>query len=505
MGVLRNKRCAAVCRLLFSAACLLAVSSVRAQMVGQAATATGVAGITHKVKLAVPAGTPLPVVLGQHVPMRKGVLLNCKLLYAVYADNHKVIPKGSMVKGTVVALKADTSRRWHARLWGDFTPFHTPVVHFDEVVLPDGKAEQIVSDDAANGAPVLHLATPVKVTAHSLIARQIAQAKQQLRDTVRLVTAPGKMDRLTQFVYRQLPYHPERIEAGTMWTATLAKPLTMTATLPGPAPVAKPKPVMAKKHPHPIELLKRPDPAPQAVARVKKPAQPSEAVKKPAMASTPAVGQKPLKLDAYLEQTISSANEKAGNTFEAMVAKPVFNANHTIAIPQGAVLVGTITEAKPAKIFGRSGKLRFDFRELKMPGEASSQRVLGTLAGADTNGAQNLKIDVEGGVQSKPKNRVIVPLVLTFLAGRTLDTDGSQAGNAAVGSNGFGLIGRVVGIAAGSRYLAAGIGFYAAGLSVATRWIERGQNVTFVKDTRIEVTTTSRPNLLPVPSVPISK
>lgn len=505
MGLFKQKRSAALRTLAFSAACVLPVSSVLAQVVANGAGEGDAAGVTHQAKLAVPAGTPLPVVLGKHVPMRKGVLLNCKLLYSVYAENHKVIPKGSMVKGAVVALKADTRSRWHARLWGDFTPFHTPVVHFDEVVLPDGEAEQIVSDDAANGAPVLHLATPVKVTAHSLIARQIAQAKQQLKDTVRLVTAPGRMDRLTQFVYQQLPYHPERIDAGTMWTVTLAKPLMMTATLPGPAPVAKAKPVVAKKHPHPIELLKRPDPAPQTMAGAVKPAVAGSAVKKPATTSTPEIGQKPLKLDAYLEQTISSSNEKAGNTFEAMVAKPVFNANHTIAIPEGAMLVGTITEAKPAKIFGRSGKLRFDFRELKMPGEASSQRVLGTLAGADTNGAQNLKIDVEGGVQSKPKNRVIVPLVLTFLAGRGLDGDGSVAGNAAVASNGFGIIGRVVGIAVGSRGLAAGIGFYAAGLSFATRWIERGQNVTFVKNTRIEVTTTSRPNLLPVPSVPMAK
>lgn len=505
MGLLKRKKSAALHTLVFSAVCVLPLNSVLAQVVAHGAAERDAAGVTHQVKLAVPAGTPLPVVLGKHVPMRKGVLLNCKLLHAVYADNHKVIPKGSLVKGMVVALKADESRRWHARLWGDFTPFHTPIVHFDEVVLPDGEAEQIISDDAANGAPVLQLATPVKMTAHSLIARQIAQAKQQLKDTVRLVTAPGRMDRLTQFVYQQLPYHPERIEAGTMWTATLAKPLMMTATLPGPAPVAKPKPVVAKKHPHPIELLKRPDPAPQTAAKAAKPAGAGSAAKKPATAAAPDIGEKPLKLDAYLEQTISSANEKMGNTFDARVAKPVFNANHTIAIPEGAVLVGTITEAKPAKIFGRSGKLRFDFRELKMPGEATSQRVLGTLAGADTNGAQNLKIDVEGGVQSKPKNRIIVPLVLTFLAGRGLDGDGSAAGHAAVASNGFGIIGRVVGIAVGSRGLAAGIGFYAAGLSVATRWIMRGQNVTFVKNTRIEVTTTSRPNLLPVPSVPMAK
>jgi hypothetical protein len=464
-------------------------------------------GATHQVKIDVPVGTPLPVKLGKHLPMRKGVLLSCTLLYPVYADNDLVIPKGSVLKGSVVALKPDKSRRLHARLWGDFTPFHTPVVRFDEVVFPDGEAELIASDDAANGAPVLHLTTPVKGTAHSLIARQFDQLKQQAKDTVRLVTAPGLGDRMKQLLYSQLPYHPERIDAGTMWTVTLAKPLTLTATVPGEAPVAKPTaaqatPDEAKKHP--VELLKRPEEKTQETAEKKAEAVTGGTAVK-AEAAAPEVGQKPMQLDAYLDQTISSKNEKAGNTFEARIAQPVFNADHTIAVPEGAVLVGTITQAKPAKMFGRSGKLRFDFRELKMPGGGASQRVLGTLAGADTNGAQNLKIDVEGGVRPKSKNKVIVPLLLTYLAGRALDEDGPQAANAAAASNGFGLVGRVVGIVASSRNLATGIGAYAAALSFYSRWIARGQDVTFVKNTRIEVTTTSRPNLLPVPAVPMVK
>jgi hypothetical protein len=39
-----------------------------------------------------------------------------------------------------------------------------------------------------------------------------------------------------------------------------------------------------------------------------------------------------------------------------------------------------------------------------------------------------------------------------------------------VGSNGMGLIGRVVAMTAASRELAAGIGFYAAGVWVYRRW-----------------------------------
>jgi hypothetical protein len=100
-----------------------------------------------------------------------------------------------------------------------------------------------------------------------------------------------------------------------------------------------------------------------------------------------------------------------------------------------------------------------------------------------------LQLDAEGGVQSKSRKGAAVPLALTFLAGRALDDDGSLAGNSAVASNGFGIVGRVVGIVASSRNLSAGIGFYAAALSFYERWVARGHDVTFPRDTRIEVTT----------------
>ena len=133
-----------------------------------------------------------------------------------------------------------------------------------------------------------------------------------------------------------------------------------------------------------------------------------------------------------------------------------------------------------------------------------SQQVQGMLAAADASKSQQLQIDSEGGVQPNQKIALIVPLVLTFLAGRALDDDGNFEGNAAVSSNGFGIIGRVVGIVGGSRNLAAGIGFYAAGLSFYERWLVHGQNVAFVKNTRIEVTTVPSRNPLPTAGLPRS-
>ena len=51
-------------------------------------------------------------------------------------------------------------------------------------------------------------------------------------------------------------------------------------------------------------------------------------------------------------------------------------------------------------------------------------------------------------------------------------------------------MGRIVGVAAGNRNLAAGIGFYAAGLSFYQNFLRSGRDVVFPKDTRIEIETT---------------
>jgi hypothetical protein len=378
--------------------------------------------------------------------MKIGVPLRGRLLYPVYVDNQVAIPAGSVLRGSVTQLDPDRNRRIHARLRGDFTPFHIPVVRFDELVLPDGTVETMESGVATDGAPILRLSPPPGQKKRSFLSRQIAQEKQRLKDTVAQFTAPGRGDRLVQFFYTQLPYHPERIENGTAWTVDLAQPLEIKPQNPSPAVTEKTNP---------------PEPATTEEWR----------------------------LHAYLQQTISSADRKPGDTFEALVAEPVFDPHHALVVPQGSLLVGEVTRSKPAKSFGRQGRLRFHFRELRLPG-GYSQPVEGTLAGVDANKSANLQMDAEGGIAPKPQNRVILPLALTLLAGRAFDDDGSRVGNSAVASNGFGIVGRIVGIAASSRYVAAGIGFYGVGLAFYDLWLARGKNVVFVKDTRIEVTTT---------------
>jgi hypothetical protein len=402
--------------------------------------------------------------------MKTGEPLEGSLLYPVYVENRIAVPAGTVLRGSVIQLDSDRSRRIRSRLRGDFTPFHIPVVRFDQLVLPDGTLQPIVSDSAKDGVPILRLSPPPGKKKGSFIARQIAQEKQRLRDTAALFTKPGRGDRLVQFVYTQLPYHPERIETGTSWTVELGQPLDLK--------------------------LKNSPPDDPVIPGKAEPA----AKEKPDPKAAPSDQGTEWQIHAYLEQTISSAKEKPGDTFQAVVAEPVFNADHILAVPQGSLLMGEITQTKRARSFGRQGKLRFRFRQLKLP-SGFSQPVEGTLAGVDSNKSANLQIDSEGGIQPKSQNRVIVPLVLTLLAGRAFDDDGNLAGHSAVASNGFGIVGRVVGIVASSRNVAAGIGIYGAALSFYDLWLARGHDVVFVKNTRIEVTTTPSRSPLNAPEI----
>lgn len=419
----------------------------------------------------IPSSTPLSVELLQHVPMRTGEPLEGRLLYPVYVENRIAVPAGTVLRGSVIQLDSDRSRRIHSRLRGDFTPFHVPVVRFDQLVLPDGALQSIVSDSVNDGVPILRLSPPPGKPKGSFIRRQIAEEKQRVKDAVALFTKPGRGDRLVQFIYTQLPYHPERIETATSWTVELAQPLDLTV---------------------------KNDPREDAIDPVVHD-ESKQGVKAKLDATKPPSDQNiEWRLRAYLQQTISSAHEKPGDTFQALIAEPVFDANHTLLVPQGSVLVGQITQAKAARSFGRQGKLRFRFRELKFP-SGFSQPVEGTLAGADSNKSANLQMDSEGGIQPRSQNRVIAPLVLTLLAGRALDNDGSQVAQSAVASNGFGIVGRVIGMAASSRNVAAGIGIYGAALSFYDLWLARGHDVVFVKDTRIEITTTPTRSPINIP------
>lgn len=388
----------------------------------------------------------MQVEIARHYPMKAGELLDAQLVYPIFLDGKLIVPAGTVVRGLVTSLTPDSRLRLQARFDGDFTPFHIAHVEFGEMML-SGQHLRFSSSGATTGAPVLRL-TAGTAAKHAFIAREWQNAKQQLHDRVAYFIAPGLGNRAKLLLYHQLPYHPERIPTHTAWTFELARPL--------PLPDAV--------------LANDPPPAPTIVPG------------KPEIWS----------VHALLTAEVTSAAARLGDPVQALVVEPVYDKDGQLVVPQGSMLMGKVTTAKRARSLGRNGKLRFNFLQIRFP-EGSmpgpSRDVEGSLGGATTQASNGLNLDVEGTVTPKSKSSALAPLFLTFLAGRALDSDGNLVAGTAVSSNGFGLAGRVVGLAAGSRNFAAGLGFYAAALSFSRNFLRDGRDVDFPKDTRIEIET----------------
>ena len=392
---------------------------------------------------AIPTGTSLQVEIARHYPMKLGEPIEAHLIHPIYVDGKLAVAQNTSLQGHVVALEPDIKTRWHGRLRGDFTPFHSVKIQFDKIDLASSVLS-IAAAPAANGAPVLKLSAPGISPRQSFIERRWADAKTNMRNRLAYFTAPGKGDRALQLLYHQLPYHPERIDANTAWSFELTAPvaLPVTYTLPIPAPVV-----------------------------------------------SGATSSEIWSVNATLSRDLTSASAKPGDPVEALVVEPVYDKDKQLVVPQGSKLVGKVAAAKAARSFGRNGKLRFTFQEVQFP-QGYKREVQGALAGAATEKTQNLSLDAEGTITPRSQSSVIAPLLLTMLAGRALDEDGNITAQTGVASNGFGLVGRIVGITAGNRNLAAGLGFYAAGLSLYDNFLHSGRDVVFPHDTRIEIETT---------------
>ena len=413
-------------------------------------------------QVVLPAGTPMWVKTNQSVRMRVGQTILGQLVYPVYADNAEILPIGTKVQGTITGMDPDRPHRLQSRLRGDFTPFSQPVGQFQQGRLPDGTTFVVPAGPATDGATVKHLEPPPP-SKGGFLRREWDMGVGMAKDRVQNVTGPGKKDRLVSLLYSQLPYHPQSVTAGTVWTVETTAPLPLTL----PEKVAA-APQAAKDSPAGPKL--------QTVAAVQK--------------GSPTTWT----LQAYLAEPLSSADAKVGQSIRAIVAEPVVDpATGEVEVPQGTVLRGEVTKAKAARRFGRAGDVRFDFRKLELPG-TPEQQVQTTLSGLDAAGDANLALDREGKVERKPQDKLVVPLLLLVLARGPLDGDGggSSFGKNAGASNSLGVVGFVVGTAGGWTNVAAGLGFYGSAIAIWNRWVKRGADTTLPKDTRLVIQTTAR-------------
>jgi hypothetical protein len=399
---------------------------------------------TQTVTLA--AGVPLHIKTTRTVALRTGASVEGVLTEPVYVHDRLVLPKGATARGTVIAYAPVARKiRAEALLNGDVTPLHQPVVNFTSLHVDGG-----IDDLSFHSHALVRDTQLVRFVAAKKRPSLYRQAKTMVRERVKStydeLFSPGKKDRALRLFYGQLPYHPQRIWAGTQFIADLDAPASIT--LPAEIPVL-----------------------------------PS------AMTSLDGIT-----VMARLAETVDSHDAKKDDEVRAIVTQPVFDADHKLMLAEGAELRGIVTQSRGARSFGRNGMLRFAFRGIEPVGQPV-QKADGIVTAAEGTAGQNITVDEEGRVKANPdKNRFVAPLLLaaTALAGHDDDHhhgtgDGGNIGGMTVASNGFGLVARVLAFTVKNPNVASGFGAYGFGKSIYFRFLTAGNQVSFPKDTEVEV------------------
>ncbi len=415
------------------------------------------------IRLTVPVGVPLHVILKKSVPIKhSGVPVEAQVVDPIFVFDRLVIPNGSQVLGRIGKVESATRKqRGLAIANGNFSPLRKADVDFDTLVLKDG-TRLALQTEVTQGAPrMVHLVAGEQGKKKGRVSQAVEQARQQAKArgqaTLQEFTAPGKMQRVKQWLWAQFPYHQPKLAAGTNFTAVLKTPLDFGEE----------------------------DPVPKQMERLGAEIPPGSNV------------------HIRLVTPLSSALDHQGSPVKAVVSEPVFSPDHILILPEGARLEGIVTQAVPARRLGRNGQLRFTFRQIEL-GPGAPRRVYGTLQSVDAPAGGHVQLDTEGGAHAiTPKTKFIAPAIDVLLATSSLDgldphnhrrieaglgpQGPDVAGGVVRGGAGFGLVGSVVGFAARYRPVSACFAFYGAGWSVYTHIVARGDNITFPKNTPMEI------------------
>jgi hypothetical protein len=369
-------------------------------------------------------------------------------------------------------------RRTLAYANGDFSPFHNYEVTFDMVTLPNGKQVPITTTVMPGTAEVVHLVSnPAKQEQKGAAGRatdrakseakgQIAEAKQQAHEGWQKLTAPGKMQRLKEFVVAQSPYRRQYVQPGTRFVAELDRPLDFGATT---------------------------RTSEQLVA----------------------VGSEPVPdstLRARLVAEVSSATATRGTPVTAMLTEPLYTPTHQLILPANSRLIGEVVKAKSARKLHHNGELRVIFERIETSDEGlqalaqvqketqeqaeRSQAMIGNLEGVEVDRRANMQLDEEGGARTTDsKTRYLSTGLAVMLAAAASHTEAERgttetAGpgvRTAAGGSGFRLTGALLSLVAKSTPVSMAIGAYGASMSIYANFLSRGHDVVLPKDTPLEI------------------
>jgi len=424
----------------------------------------GQAAQLRMIPLIVPRGTPLQIALDEEVRVKKaGQTVHGKVMAPVYAFDRVVIPAGTEVTGHIAKLEEiSAGKRTVGVLDANFTPDHTVVLEFEDLQLADGTHMMLHTRVTPGTGKLLEFvqAREGKKSYKEQASEKIAEAKRQAKESwdnaKRQVTEPGRMHRLQRYIYSQLPVHPHYLDAGTDYTAELEEPLDF-----GSAPLTE---KMA------ATIGRRPPPGSVVHARLLTP--------------------------------LDSATTKPGQPVEAVLSQPLFDGDQLL-YPTGSRLEGVVLQAEPSRRLKHNGQLRLVFHTLQAP-DAMEQRVTAVPVGVAAAKVEHLELDSEGGAQATtPKARYLHTALAVGLAATSSGSDsdardgGGEAGNTsnrvAGGADGFKLVGILVGVLVHSQPLGEAMGALGAARTVYWNFLDRGREVVFPRNTRMDVSVGGNP------------
>jgi hypothetical protein len=156
-----------------------------------------------------------------------------------------------------------------------------------------------------------------------------------------------------------------------------------------------------------------------------------------------------------------------------------------LIIPQGTSLRGSVVQVEPARHLSHNGQLRFVFHDFVLP-NGLDQKVNAILQGVQSGKSDAVKLDTEGGAEaSTPRTRYLSTAVSVALAAAVHEDD--PINRAEGGAGGFKMIGIAMGLAVRSQSFGLAMGAFGASRSIYTHFIGRGHDVSFPKNTEMEI------------------
>jgi hypothetical protein len=399
------------------------------------------------IPLSVSTGTPLQIALDREVRVKKtGQTIRARLMQPVYAFDQLVLPAGAEVNGHIARIGSPGGKQLTLSILNaDFTPTRPVEIAFDDIVMADGRRLPLHATVVPGSGQVIRLVdsgSAKGAAAKSGLSAKMDEARQEWRQAMSQVKQPGKMHRAVRIGIAQLPVHPQYIDAGTLYYAELREPLTFGAE-------------------------SRKEEAFQAVGTLPPPGS---------------------LVRASLITPLDSGTTKRGAPVQAVVSKPLFDGDRLI-LPQGTRLNGSVLQVRPARHLKHNGELRISFHELVLP-SGSPVPVDTTIEGIQTGQADNASLDPEGGAKAtNPKSRYVTTGLSVSLAmiGSGGKNDVGEAGPVAGGATAFRLVGIAVGFAVRSHTLGILMSAYGGSRSIYMNFFGRGRNISFPKDTTMEI------------------